>query len=86
MTVLENTYNKNVGTKLYGKFELQYDVIKNVKFTSRFGYTKYDGNAKSFSPLAYYGTYNVDNSMNEDGSAVLGKRNKVSHDKASNFK
>ncbi len=85
LTILDNTYNKNIGTKLYGKFELQYDVIKNVKFTSRFGYTKYDGNAKSFSPLAYYGTYNVDNSMNEDGSAVLGKRNKVSHDKASNF-
>lgn len=85
LTILDNTYNKNIGTKIYGKFELQYDVIKNVKFTSRFGYTKYDGNAKTFSPLAYYGTYNVDNSMNEDGSAVLGKHNKIAHEKASNF-
>ncbi len=85
LTILDNTYNKNEGTKLYGKFELQYDVFKNLKFTSRFGYTKYDGNAKSFTPLAYYGTFNVDNSMNEDGSAVLGKHNKVAHEKTSNF-
>ena len=85
LTILDNTYNKNVGTKLYGKFELQYDLTKNLKFTSRFGYTKYDGNAKTFTPLAYYGTYNVDNSMNEDGSAVLGKHNRIAHEKTSNF-
>jgi TonB-linked SusC/RagA family outer membrane protein len=85
LTILDNTHNRNVGTKLYGKFELQYDLTKNLKFTSRFGYTKYDGNAKSFTPLAYYGTFNVDNSMNEDGTAVLGKNNRVAHEKTSNF-
>lgn len=85
LTILDNTYNKNIGTKLYGKFELQYKVMNNVNFTSRFGYTKYDGNAKTFTPLAYYGTYNVDNSMNVDGSAVLGKHNKVANEKTSNF-
>lgn len=85
LTILENTYNKNEGVKLYGKFELQYDLTKALKFTSRFGYTKYDGNAKSFTPLVYYGTNNVDNSMNADGSAVLGKHNRVSHEKTSNF-
>jgi TonB-linked SusC/RagA family outer membrane protein len=85
LTVLENTYNKNVGTKLYGKFELQYNVAKNLNFISRFGYTKYDGNAKSFSPLAYYGPLNVENSMNADGSAVVGKHNRVAHEKTSNF-
>jgi hypothetical protein len=85
LTKLDNTYNKNAGTKLYGKFEFQYDVIKNLKLTTRFGYTKYDGNAKSFSPLVFYGPNNVDNSMNADGSAVVGKHNSVSHEKASNF-
>ena len=85
LTVLENTYNKNVGTKLYGKFELQYNVAKNLNLISRFGYTKYDGNSKSFTPLAYYGPLNVDNSMNADGSAVVGKHNRIAHEKVSNF-
>jgi len=85
LTKLDNTYNKNVGNKLYGKFEMQYDVVKNLKLTTRFGYTKYDGNAKSFTPLIFYGSNNVDNSMNADGSAVTGKHNSVSHEKTSNF-
>ncbi|MBL0132052.1 MAG: SusC/RagA family TonB-linked outer membrane protein [Chitinophagaceae bacterium] len=71
LTKLDNTYNKNIGSKIYGKFEFQYDVIKNLKITSRFGFTKYDGNAKSFAPLVFYGLNNVNNSMNADGSAVV---------------
>jgi TonB-linked SusC/RagA family outer membrane protein len=85
LTKLENTYNKNVGSKLYGKFELQYDILKNLKLSSRFGYTKYDGNAKSFTPLVFYGPNNIDNSMNADGSAVAGRHNSVAHEKVSNF-
>ncbi|HMO33334.1 MAG TPA: TonB-dependent receptor [Lacibacter sp.] len=85
LTKLENTYNKNVGTKIYGKFEMQYDILKNLKLTSRFGYTKYDGNAKSFTPLVFYGPLNVENSMNADGSQVPGRFNQVAHEKTSNF-
>ena len=85
LTKLENTYNRNVGSKIYGKFELQYDVIKGLKLSSRFGYTKYDGNAKSFSPLVFYGLNNVNNTMNADGSTVTGEHNSVSHEKTSNF-
>ncbi len=85
LTKLDNTYNKNIGNKLYGKFEFQYDVLKSLKLTSRFGYTKYDGNAKSFAPLVFYGINNVDNSMNADGSTIPGRHNSVSHEKASNF-
>lgn len=85
LTKLENTHNKNVGNKLYGKFEFQYDVLKNLKLTSRFGYTKYEGNAKSFAPLVFYGINNTNNSMNADGSTVIGEHNSVSHEKTSNF-
>jgi len=85
LTKLDNTYNKSVGSKLYGKIELQYDVVKNLKLTSRFGYTKYDGNAKNFTPLVFYGINNVDNSMNADGTTVNGKHNSVAHEKTSNF-
>ena len=82
LTKLDNTYNKNIGNKLYGKFEFQYEVLKNLKFTTRFGYTKYDGNAKTFNPLVFYGSNNVDNSMDADGNAVSGKHNSVAHEKA----
>lgn len=71
LTKLDNTYNKNTGNKLYGKFELQYDVLKNLKLTSRFGYTKYDDVSKSFTPLVFYGPLNVENTMNADGSTVM---------------
>jgi len=85
LTKLENTYNKNIGNKLYGKFELQYEIIKDLKISSRFGYTKYDGNAKSFTPSVFYGPLNVENTLNADGSPVAGRHNSVSHEKASNF-
>ena len=85
LTKLENTFNKNVGNKLYGKFELQYEVIKNLTLTSRFGYTKYDGNAKSFNPLVFYGPLNVENSMDAQGNQIAGRFNSVSHEKTSNF-
>ncbi|MBL7703805.1 MAG: TonB-dependent receptor [Ferruginibacter sp.] len=82
LTKLDNTYNRNVGNKFYGKFELQYEIIKNLKLNTRFGYTKYDGNAKSFTPLVFWGLNNVDNSMNGDGTTVAGKHNSVAQEKA----
>ncbi|RYE15014.1 MAG: SusC/RagA family TonB-linked outer membrane protein, partial [Sphingobacteriales bacterium] len=85
LTRLDNTYNQSAGNKLYGKFELQYDVIKNLKLSSRLGYTKYDANAKTFTPLAFYGPFNVDNTMGVDGNALTDRHNSVSHEKASNF-
>lgn len=85
LTKLENTYNRSTGFKLYGKFELQYKILENLTLSSRFGYTKYDGDGRSFTPLVFYGPLNVENTMNADGSTVTGKFNSVSHDKSSNF-
>ncbi len=85
LTKLDNTYGKNVGDKLYGKFELQYDVLKNLKLSTRFGYTKYDGTSKGFTPLAFYGPLNVNNTMDASGAVVPGNHNSVSHEKTGNF-
>ncbi len=85
LTKLENTYNKNFGSKIYGKFELQYDILKDLKLSTRLGYTKYDDNSKSFNPLVFYGPLNVENTMNKDGSTVVDRHNSVSHNKNSNF-
>ena len=82
LTKLENTYNTNIGNKLYGKFEFQYEPIKNLKLTTRYGYTKYDGNAKSFDPLVFWGLNNTGNTLNADGTTIAGLHNSVSHTKA----
>jgi len=51
-----NTYNQNKVNKFTGKIELQYDLIEDLKITSRFGYTYVDIYDKSFVPLQFYGT------------------------------
>ena len=79
MTQLDNTYNINNGGKVYGKFELQYDILKNLKFTNRFGYTYYNDKSKAFFPLAFYGIGNAENSFDEKGNVVNGKHNAVAH-------
>ncbi|WOD42787.1 SusC/RagA family TonB-linked outer membrane protein [Hwangdonia lutea] len=68
---LNDTYNENNGNKLYGKFELQYDILDNLKISSRFGYTKWDLVGKSFSPLAYYGPNNVSSQYLPDGTVPM---------------
>lgn len=83
LTKLENTYNRNDGNKYFGKFEAQYSFLKDLKFTTRFGYSKYDYLSKSFSPLVFWGLNNVDNSLDESGNTITGKHNSVSHGKGS---
>ncbi|MBB6004006.1 TonB-dependent receptor [Arcicella rosea] len=77
LTKLDNNYNESNGNKLYGKLELQYEVIKNLTLSSRFGYTNFNNTFKSFTPLAFYGPLNVENTMNADGSTVTGRHNSV---------
>jgi TonB-linked SusC/RagA family outer membrane protein len=78
LTEMANTYNKNTGNKQYGKFEFQYDVLKGLKLSTRWGYTNFIDNATTFNPLIFYGVNNVDNSLNPDGSTVATKHNSVS--------
>ena len=65
--------------------EKQMQENKNLKLTPRFGYRKYDCNAKTFTPLLFYGLNIVDYSMNAVGSSISGKRNSVAREKASNL-
>jgi TonB-dependent starch-binding outer membrane protein SusC len=85
VTKLDNTYNKNNGFKLYGKLEFQYQILKNLKLSSRFGYTKYDDNFKEFTPLVFWGLNNTGNTLDYDGSTKLDRHNSVTGKKYSNF-
>jgi TonB-dependent starch-binding outer membrane protein SusC len=77
LTQLDDTHNKNNTNKLYGKLELQYDLLKNLKLTSRYGYTNVDVTGKSFTPLAFYGPGHINSTLNADGTARAGSHNSV---------
>nr|WP_199079118.1 TonB-dependent receptor [Pedobacter sp. ASV19] len=85
LTKLDNTYNTNTGSKIYGKFEAQYEVIKGLKLNSRFGYTKYDDRSKTFTPLIFWGPQNVENGLDAAANPVVGRHSSVSQSKNSNF-
>ncbi|WP_282056911.1 SusC/RagA family TonB-linked outer membrane protein [Maribacter luteus] len=70
VALIDNTYNKSNTNKLTGKLELQYDLLDNLKFTSRFGYTYVDVYSKNFYPLVYYGTGHNSTTANADLSAI----------------
>lgn len=77
LTQLDDSYNKSNTNKLYGKLELQYDVLKNFKISSRFGYTNTDVTGKSFNPLSYYGSSHINSTLNADGTTRAGSHNSV---------
>ncbi|MES2063704.1 MAG: TonB-dependent receptor [Bacteroidota bacterium] len=85
LTKLDNTFNNYNGNKLFGKFEAQYDIIKGLKVSSRFGYTKYDDNSRSFTPLVFYGPLNVENGLDASGNPIADRHNNVAQSKYSNF-
>jgi TonB-linked SusC/RagA family outer membrane protein len=85
LTQLNDTYNKGNTNKMYGKLELQYDLLKNLKLSSRFGYTNTDVTVKSFTPLSFYGVSHINSTMNADGTAKPGSHNSVYEAKTNYF-
>jgi len=52
---MENSYNYSIADKFVGKEELVYKFNEHLSFTNRFNYNYAIVEAKSFSPLAWYG-------------------------------
>ena len=71
LALINDTYNYGNTNKLSGKLELQYDVIKDFKITSRFGYTYVDVYGKNFSPLVFYGIGHNSTNAHEDLSPIV---------------
>jgi len=68
---IDDTYNKDNTNKLFGKIEFQYDVLDNLKVTSRLGYIYTDVYSKNFSPLVYYGAAHNSTTANADLSPII---------------
>ena len=52
---MENSYNYSIADKFVGKEELVYKFNEHLSFTNRFNYNYAVVEAKSFTPLAWYG-------------------------------
>lgn len=68
---IANTYNENNTNKIFGKLELQYDLLENLKITSRLGYTYVDIYSKNFTPLQYYGAGHNNTNAHPDLSPIV---------------
>lgn len=77
LTQLQDSYNQGLTNKLYGKLELEYEPIKDLKLTSRFGYTNTDVSGKAFTPLSYYGPAHINSTLYADGTPRPGAHNNV---------
>lgn len=78
----QNIYNDD---KIYGKAELQYEVLKNFKITSRLGYVKWESLGKTFTPLVFYGPSHEFSTLNADGTVKGTNHNRVQEDVVASF-
>ncbi len=66
LALINNTFNEGYADRFTGKLELEYKLITDLKFTSRFNFNYSDYGGRSFSPLQYYGPGKVVNNVNLD--------------------
>ena len=68
-----NTFNETKTNRFTGKIELVYDVLENLKATSRFNFNYSNVEHRRYTPLQYYGEGKVVNNvqLNNDGSLDL---------------
>ena len=64
--VINNTFNETKVDRFTGKLQLEYDVIENLKLTSRYNFNYADVRGRSYSPLQYYGLNKVVNNVTLD--------------------
>ena len=63
---LANSYGDGKTDKLIGKLELQYQLLDNLKITSRLGYSSIWQQSKSFTPFQFYGVGHNRTNANAD--------------------
>ena len=66
LALINNTFNEGFADRFTGKIELEYNIIDNLKATSRlnFNYSNFGG--RQFFPLQYYGAGKVVNNVQLD--------------------
>lgn len=72
LSQIRDTYNDYFGSSIEGNFKIEYEVIDDLKLTSRVGFKTYGDKAKSFAPITNYGSGKV---FNNDRSSVAQSKN-----------
>ena len=70
MAQISNSYGEGNTNTLSGKIELQYDLMKDLKITSRIGYTYVNIHGKGFTPYQFYGVGHNATNANPDLSPI----------------
>ncbi|TYP99309.1 TonB-linked SusC/RagA family outer membrane protein [Tenacibaculum adriaticum] len=63
LALIDNTFNETKTNRFTGKLELEYNVFKDFKATSRFNFNYADVVQREYNPLTYYGPNKVVNSV-----------------------
>ena len=66
MAQIANSFGEGNTNSISGKFELQYDLLKDLKITSRLGYTYVNISSKGFNPYQFYGVGHNATNANAD--------------------
>jgi TonB-linked SusC/RagA family outer membrane protein len=75
LALIDNTNNLTRTNRFTGKVELVYDVIENLKATSRFNFNYADVVNRQYFPISYYGAGKVVNSVDLEGGVFDLDRN-----------
>jgi TonB-linked SusC/RagA family outer membrane protein len=82
---IDAAQNLYIDNKLFGKAELQYEILKNLKVTSRLGYVKLETLGKTFTPFVFYGPAHEFSTLNADGTVKGANHNNVQEDVLASF-
>jgi TonB-linked SusC/RagA family outer membrane protein len=75
LALIDNTNNLTRTNRFTGKVELVYNVLENLKATSRFNFNYADVVNRQYFPISYYGPGKVVNSVDLEGGAFDLDRN-----------
>ncbi|KGL63857.1 SusC/RagA family TonB-linked outer membrane protein [Polaribacter sp. Hel1_85] len=75
LALINNTHNQTRTNRFTGKLELEYNVLENLKATSRFNFNYADVVNRQYFPISYYGPGKVVNNVDLDGSVFDLDRN-----------
>ena len=63
LALINNTYNEGRADRFTGKLELEYNVLDNLKATTRYNFNYSDFGGREYYPLQYYGLGKVVNNV-----------------------
>ena len=66
--LINNTHNETKVNRFTGKIELSYNIVEDLKVTSRYNFNYADVVNRNYYPLAFYGPNKVNNNVNIDAN------------------